>query len=127
MAKDQGQKPRRSGRICSRIARDQMERPRSFEERDAIAHFWGLIDELAAAYTSSENPGHAAKVLCCRATALLSHETEVRAESEKPRRRKKKRSGRREGQMRKPKPRRATAGVSLILRHRREADAFETG
>jgi hypothetical protein len=31
------------GRICSRIARDQMERPRSFKERDAIAHFWGLI------------------------------------------------------------------------------------
>ena len=82
------------GRIFQRIARDQMERPRSFEERDAIAHFWGLIGELAAAYTSSQNLGFAAKVVCRRATAMLTHDTEVRAESEKPRRRKKKRSAR---------------------------------
>jgi hypothetical protein len=82
------------GRIFERIARDQLERPRSFEERDAIAHFWGLIGELAAASTSAENLGFAAKVVCRRATALLTHETEHRAESGKPRRRKKKRSAR---------------------------------
>jgi hypothetical protein len=50
-----GAKAAEIGRICSRIARDQMERPRSYAERDAIAHFWGLIGELAAAYTSSES------------------------------------------------------------------------
>ena len=87
-----GAKAAEIGRICSRIARDQMERPRSFEERDAIAHFWGLIGELAAAYTSSENLGYAAKVICRRATALMSQDTEIRKASGMPRRRKKKRS-----------------------------------
>jgi hypothetical protein len=72
-----------------------MERPRSFEERDAIAHFWGLIGELAAAYTSPENLGFAAKVVCRRAAAMLTKDTEVRTEIEKPRRGKKKRSPRR--------------------------------
>jgi hypothetical protein len=41
-----GAKAAEIGRIFQRIAQDQMERPRSFEERDAIAHFWGLIGEL---------------------------------------------------------------------------------
>ena len=90
-----GDKAAEIGRICVRIARDQMERPRSFKERDAIAHFWGLIGELAAAYTSSANLGFAAKVVCRRATAAPTHETEIRAESEKARRRMKKRLGRR--------------------------------
>jgi hypothetical protein len=84
-----GDKAAEIGRICVRIARDQMERPRNFKERDAIAHFWGLIGELAAAYTSSESLGFAARVVCRRATAHLAHDTEVRAEREKPRRRKK--------------------------------------
>jgi hypothetical protein len=74
--KTPGEKAAEIGRILQRIARDQMGRPRSFEERDAIAHFWGLIGELAAAYTSPEQLGFAAKVVCLRATALLSHETE---------------------------------------------------
>src|SRR5688572_15742506 len=73
-----GDKATEIGRICVRIARDQMERPRSFKERDAIAHFWGLIGELAAAYTSPEKLGFAAKVVCRRATAHLTRATEIR-------------------------------------------------
>jgi hypothetical protein len=93
--KTPGDKAAEIGRICVRIARDQMERRRCFEERDAIAHFWGLIGELAAAYTSSASLGFAAKMVCSRAAAHLTYDTETRAEIEKPRPRKKKRSARR--------------------------------
>jgi hypothetical protein len=87
------------GQIFTRIARDQFGRRRSFSEVDAIAHFWGLIGELAAAYTTPENLGFAAKVVCRRAARHMAHLTELRsnqdAGSERRRRSKKRKKARR--------------------------------
>jgi hypothetical protein len=67
------------GRIFARIARDQFGRRRSFIEIDAIAHFWGLIGELAAAYTTADRLGFAAKAVCHGAAWCLATDNEQTA------------------------------------------------
>jgi len=75
------------GRIFARIARDQFSCRRDFLQVQAIAAFWGLIGELAAAYTTPDQLGFAAMAVCRRATRRLATHTERNADK-KPRRRK---------------------------------------